>query len=92
MISSAANSSEELTIASTVIRDGGGFRLASSNNGYIWLTNCIINNSSYLSVTYRTTTPEVPVSPIFSLQMDPPPDPVALVKNPIRMTFDVVRC
>ena len=30
----AANFSEELTIASTVIRDGG-FRLASSDNGFV---------------------------------------------------------
>ena len=77
-----------------MIRDGGGFRLPSSNNGYVWLANSyryVINNNSYFSSTYRSAAPEVPASPIFSVQMDPPPDPVALVKNPIRMMFDVVR-
>ena len=42
-------------------------------------------------MTFRTAAPQVPASPIFSLQIDPPPDPVALMNNPIMMMFDVVR-
>ena len=42
-------------------------------------------------MTFRTAAPQVPASPIFSLQIDPPPDPVALMSNPIMMMFDVVR-
>ena len=42
--------------------------------------------------TCRTTAaPQVPASPIFSLQMDPLPDQIALVKDPITITFNVVR-
>ena len=39
----------------------------------------------------RTAATQVPASPIFSLQINPPPDPAALKNNPITMTFDVVR-
>ena len=39
----------------------------------------------------RTDAPQVPASPIFSLQINPPPDPAALKSNPITMMFDVVR-
>ena len=35
--------------------------------------------------------PGVPVSPIFSLQINPLPDLRSLEKNPIMMMFDVVR-
>ena len=42
-------------------------------------------------MTFRTTTPQVPASPIFSLQIDPPPDSATLEKNPITMIFDVVK-
>ena len=40
---------------------------------------------------FRTGAPQVPASPIFSLQIDPPPDPDTLEKNPITMMFDVVK-
>ena len=40
---------------------------------------------------FRTAAPQVPASPIFSLQIDPPPDPEILANNPIMMMFDVVR-
>ena len=33
----AINSSQQLTIASTVIRDGSGFRLPSTDNEYVQL-------------------------------------------------------
>jgi len=35
--------------------------------------------------------PQVPASPIFSLQIDPPPNPDTLAKNPITMVFELVR-
>ena len=34
---------------------------------------------------------QTPASPIFSLQIDPPPDPEILEKNPIMMMFELVR-
>jgi len=40
---------------------------------------------------FRSTVSQVPASPIFSLQMDPPPNPKILAKNPIMMMFDLVR-
>ena len=41
----------------------------------------------------RTAVPQVPASPIFSLQVDPlPSDPNSLVNNPIMIMFDVVGC
>ena len=39
---------------------------------------------------FRTMIIQAPISPIFSLQVDPPPDPDALENNPITMMFDVV--
>ena len=84
----SAAGSKELTIASTVIRNGSGLRLPSSSNGYVcfiyWkYINC--------NLCVRTALPQVPASPIFSLQINPLPDPSVLVKNPIVMMFDVVR-
>ena len=39
----------------------------------------------------RTAVPQIPSSPIFSLQIDPlPADPNTLVNYPIMMMFDVV--
>ena len=35
--------------------------------------------------------PQVPGSPIFSLQINPSPDSNALEDNPIIMVFDIVR-
>ena len=43
----AINSSQQLTIASTVIRDGSGFRLPSTDNEYVLL----VDESSYF-ITY----------------------------------------
>ena len=40
---------------------------------------------------FRTVMSQVPVSPIFSLQINPSPDLIALVENPIMMIFDLVR-
>ena len=40
---------------------------------------------------YRSAAPQVPASAIFSLQIDPLPDPVTLANNPIMIIFDVVR-
>ena len=43
------------------------------------------------SLHFRTIVSQVPASPIFSLQINPSPDLIALVENPIMMIFDVVR-
>ena len=43
------------------------------------------------SLHFRTIVSQVPASPIFSLQINPAPDLIALVENPIMMIFDVVR-
>ena len=39
---------------------------------------------------FRTVVPQLPASPIFSLQINPSPDSNTLAKNPIMMMFDVV--
>ena len=41
-------------------------------------------------LSFRTASPPVLASSIFSLQMDPVPNVVALEENPIIMMFDVV--
>ena len=41
-------------------------------------------------LSFRTVSPPVLASSIFSLQMDPIPNVVALEENPIIMMFDVV--
>ena len=76
-----------------MIRDGTGFRLPSSNKGCV--TNLFIKyqcKRMYISATFvcRSAAPQVPASPIFSLQIDPLPDPVILQNNPIMIMFDVV--
>ena len=90
MRSAAGN--EEITIASIVIRNGSGLRLPF-DNGYV--CECLANKAQilyWLICIFRTIVPEVPVSPIFSLQINPLPDLNILVENPIMMMFDVVRC
>ena len=48
--------------------------------------------STIICSNSRTAVPQVPHSPIFSLQIDPlPADPNILVNYPIVMMFDVVR-
>jgi len=75
-----------------VIRDGSGLKLPSSSNGYV--ANSLENVSKHTSkqfVHFRSSVSHVPASPIFSLQIDPPPNPDILAKNPIMMMFDLVR-
>ena len=85
-----ATNSQDLTISSTVIRDGTGFRLPSATNGYV--NDLYTNMCMYVPTIFvcRSAAPQVPASPIFSLQIEPVPDPVILRNNPIMMMFDVV--
>ena len=61
------------------------------------ILNCIASyiHSLFIEKRYITVIwifrPELPVSPIFSLQINPLPDAKTLKETPIMMTFDVVR-
>ena len=50
----------------------------------------IVHSIILCSYIFRTAVPQLPASPIFSLQINPLPDLSIILENPIMMMFDVV--